>query len=92
LDQVSDEDDKEADKAAGESTAGPTSNENQEENLMMNKFEMLHHEDEEEDDAGVDSDTFKTLYQRNRIPGTLMTDEDVKKFEMEQSLLTHEDI
>jgi hypothetical protein len=32
------------------------------------------------------------LYQKSRIPGTLMTEEDIKKFEMEQSLLTHEDI
>lgn len=57
----------------------------------MSRFEILNHDDEDDDEAR-ESETFKSLYQKNRVPGMLLTDEDIKKFEMEQSLLTHEDI
>ena len=84
-------DDEDKDAAHGrKSTAGPTSGENRDDDHILSQIEMLQDEDESD---GAQTDTFKSLYQKNnRMSGQLMSDADIKKFEQEYSMLTHEDI
>jgi hypothetical protein len=90
LEEVSDEEDCEKEGQAQRSTAGPNSIENQDSDLlMMSRFDMMRNVD---GDGSKESETFKSLYQKNRIPTKLLTDEDLKDFEQEQGLITHEDI